>query len=90
MLNRRTIWLLAAVMAVGCAYVAPGTRAERSAEVRAIASCTEQHCEQQLMLRQPKMRAEARAASFLFHSQTSQAQRLEWPASYQRPPTRNL
>jgi hypothetical protein len=87
MLNRRTIWLLAVVMTLGSAYVVPGACAERGAEVCAIACRAEQRCEQQQMGHKPQGNREVAPAPVPFHSQPSRAQRFEWPASYQRPPT---
>jgi hypothetical protein len=90
MVKRRTIWLLAAVMALGCAYVVPGASAQRGAEVCAIAYRAEQRCEQQQMVRKPRAKTENADAPSSFHYQPPQGSRFEWPASYQRPPTRNL
>jgi hypothetical protein len=90
MLNRRTIWLLAAVMALGTACVVPGACAQRGAEVCAIASRAEQHCEQKQMGRKPQAHAEGAPAQVSLNYQPPQAPRFEWPASYQRPPTQNL
>jgi hypothetical protein len=90
MVKRRTTWLLAAVMALGCAYVVPGACAHRGAEVCAIAYRAEQRCEQQQMARTARAKTEAADAPVSYYSQPPQAHRFEWPASYQRPPTRNL
>jgi hypothetical protein len=90
MLNRRTIWLLAVVMTLGCAYVVPGACADRGAEVCAIACRAEQRCEQQQMARKPTKNREAAPTPVSFHYQQPQPDRVEWPASYQRPPTRTL
>jgi hypothetical protein len=86
MLNRRTIWLLAAVMALGTAYVVPGVCAERGAEVcaiacRAITSQAEQRCEQQQKARKPLGKAESAPAPVLFCAPPPQVPRIEWPAS---------
>ena len=90
MLNRRTIWLLAAVMALGTAYVVPSVCAERGAEICAIVCRAEQRCEQQQMVRQPRESAEVAFVAFSYNYQPTQAPRYEWPASYQRPPTQSL
>jgi hypothetical protein len=90
MLNRRTIWLLAAVMALGNAYVVPSVCAERGAEVCAMVCRAEQRCEQQQMGRKHHGSAEVAAAPFLYQYQPIQASRFEWPESYQRPPTQSL
>jgi hypothetical protein len=90
MLNRRTIWLLAAVMALSTACVVPGVRAERRAEAYAIVCRAGQHCEQQQMGRNPLACEESATVSSSIHYQPPQTPRFEWPASYQRPPTRNL
>jgi hypothetical protein len=88
--NRRTILLLAAVMALGTAFVVPSVRAGQGAEVCAIACLAEQQCEQQEMGRRTGGNAEVASAPVCFHYQAPQAHRFEWPASYQRPPTQNL
>jgi hypothetical protein len=90
MLNRRTIWLLAAVMALGSAYVVPSVSAERGAEVCAIVCRAEQRCEEQQMVRQPRESAEVAPAPVSYQYQPIPATRYEWPASYQRPPTQYL
>ncbi len=90
MLNRRTILLLAAVMALGTAFVVPGAYAERDAEVCAIACLAKQQCEQQEMGRETRANAEVASAPACFHYAAPQTQRFEWPANYQRPPTQNL
>lgn len=90
MLNRHTIWLLAAVIALGTAYVVPGACAKRSAEISAIICRAEQGCEQQQMGRNPGCTPEAPPTLSSFYSQPPQAPRFEWPASYQRPPTQTL
>jgi hypothetical protein len=87
MLNRRTIWLLAAVMALGTAFVVPGVCADRGAEVCAIVYRAEQRCEQQQRLRKPRSATEAQPTQVSFQYQPPQTHRFEWPASYQRPPT---
>ncbi|MGA9671554.1 MAG: hypothetical protein WBQ94_20255 [Terracidiphilus sp.] len=90
MLNRRTILLLAAVMALGTAFVVPSVRAEQGAEVCAIVRLAEQECEQQEIGPSIGGGAEFASAPVCFHYEAPQAHRFEWPASYQRPPTRNL
>jgi hypothetical protein len=90
MVKRRTIWLLAAVMALGCAYVVPGACAERGVEVCAIAYRAEQRCEQQQMASKPRAKIESADAPVSFYVQPPQAHRFEWPANYQRPPTRSF
>jgi len=87
MLNRRTILLLAAVMALGTAFVVPGVRADRGAEACAIACLAEQQCEQQEMGRIARGNAEVAPALVCICYETPQAQRFEWPTSYKRPPT---
>lgn len=90
MLNRRPIWLLAAVMALGTAFVVPSVRAEQGAEVCAIACMAERQCEQQEMGRKTRANADTAPAPVCFNYETPRTRRFEWPASYQRPPTQDL
>jgi hypothetical protein len=90
MLNRRTTWLLAVVMTLGCAYVLPGACGGRGAEVGAIACRAEQGCEQQQKIYESLEILEGAPAPVLLHAQTLRAQRFTWPASYERPPTQTL
>ena len=87
MLKRRTIPLLAAVMALGAAFVVPSVCAERGAEICSIVCMTQQQCEQQEIVRSKRGSAEARLAPVSFLYEPPQTLRFEWPASYQRPPT---
>jgi hypothetical protein len=90
MLNRRTIWLLAAVMALGTACVVPTARVERRAEAYAIVCRAGHHCEQQQMGGKPQGSQEASPDPVPFNYRPPQAPRYQWPANYQRPPTRSL
>jgi hypothetical protein len=91
MLNRRTIWLLAAVMALGSAYAVPRVCAERGAEVCAIVCRVEQRCEKlQQAAHSADGDAEVAPLPFPYCYQPIQTPRFEWPASYQRPPTQSL
>ena len=90
MLNRRTIWLLAAVMALGATYVVPSTCAERGAEVCAIVCRAERRCEQQQIGRVLEASGEAALAPVSNQYQLTHTPGYEWPASYQRPPTQIL
>ncbi|MGA3046087.1 MAG: hypothetical protein ABSD67_05660 [Terracidiphilus sp.] len=90
MLNRRTIWLLAAVMALGTAFVVPSVRAEQGAEVCSVACLAEQQCEQQEMGRETRANADIAPAPICFRYEAPRTLRFKWPASYQRPPTSSL
>jgi hypothetical protein len=87
MLKRRTILLLAAVMALGAAFIVPTVCVERGAEVCAVACMAERQCEQQEIGRSKRGSAEAGFAPVSFLYEPPQTLRFEWPASYQRPPT---
>jgi hypothetical protein len=87
MLNRRTILLLAALMALGTAFVVPSVRAEQGAEVCAIVRLAEQQCEQQKICLSVDSNAEVASVPVCFHYAAPRTRRFEWPASYQRPPT---
>jgi hypothetical protein len=68
MVNRRILWLLTAVIALGAASGAPMMRAEVSHSACALVCI-----------------AVERAASSLYDF--PQTSRIQWPVSYQRPPT---
>jgi len=87
MLKRRTILLLAAVMALGAAFVVPSVSMERGAEVCAIVCLAEQQCERQEIVAAIRRNAEVASASVSSHYQAPFVQAFHWPASYQRPPT---
>lgn len=88
MLKHRTVLLLAAVMALGAAFVVPSICAERGVEVCAIACLAEQRCEQQEIGRRLIARVEYGPSPVSFIYEPPQTNRFEWPASFQRPPTR--
>jgi hypothetical protein len=87
MLKRRTIMLLAAVMTLGAAFAVPSVSTDRCAEVCAIVCLAEQQCERQEIGLAARGNADVASAPvcFLYHAPLVQA--VEWPASYQRPPT---
>jgi len=87
MLKRRTILLLAAVMALGAAFVVPGVSVERGAEVCAIVCLAEQQCERQEIVAGERGNAEVAPAPNCFRYQAPRVHGFTWPASYQRPPT---
>jgi hypothetical protein len=90
MLKRRTILLLAAVMALGAAFFVPSVSMGRGAEVCAIVCLAERQCERREIGAGACGQGEVTAGPVCFHSQAPRVEGFIWPASYQRPPTSSL
>jgi hypothetical protein len=89
MLSRRIVCLLTVVLALGAASAAPLPRVRLSGDIFAIACLAEQRCERQETPRMPRQIAQTAPIPAALHYQAPQTDRVHWPSSYQRPPTRN-
>jgi len=87
MVNRRILWLLTAVIALGAASGAPMMRAEVSHSACALVCIAVERCERRESIpnASPIAPQSQPAASSLYDF--PQTSRIQWPVSYQRPPT---
>jgi hypothetical protein len=87
MVNRRIVWLLTAVIALGVASGAPMVRAEVSGGTCAIVCIAIERAERQEPIRNPERIAEEAAPGNFFQCDVPRITRFLWPSTWQRPPT---